>query len=141
MIDLEKNIKNFLKERKINVLDFCNEIGISNPNLYKIYARGSIDTKYLEKIRDVYNVPLCYILENDIDNKILTKVRNEGNESLIHENEMLREGIKILRAGIDFKSLQKQGRWHSIEMVDKYLKTLGIGENKEFTSVMNLIEV
>lgn len=50
MIDLKKNIKEFLKDRRITIEEFCNVIGITNPNLYKIYARGSIDTKYLELI-------------------------------------------------------------------------------------------
>jgi hypothetical protein len=49
--------------------------------------------------------------------------------------------VKAYKSGIDLKSLQRQGRWHSIEMVDKYLKSLGLTENTGFTSVMNLIEV
>jgi len=49
--------------------------------------------------------------------------------------------VKSYRSGIDIKALQIQGRWHSIDMMDKYLKSIGLIENTQFTSVMNLIEV
>jgi integrase len=49
--------------------------------------------------------------------------------------------VKAYKSGIDIKSLQIQGRWHTIDMMDNYLKSLGLVENKQFTSVMNSIEV
>lgn len=49
--------------------------------------------------------------------------------------------VKAYRSGIDVKALQRQGRWHSLEQVDKYLKSLGLIENKEFTSKMNFVEI
>jgi len=49
--------------------------------------------------------------------------------------------VKAYQSGIDIKSIQLHGRWHSIDMMDKYLKSLGLIENKNFTSVMNKIEL
>ena len=97
MIDLEKNIKLFLKERNLGVREFCEVLKMTTPNLYKIYARGSIDTEYLEKVSKKWDVPIWYLLIDKNEHENQTKVRQDVNESLRNENEMLRDGIKTLK--------------------------------------------
>ena len=77
-------------------------------------------------------------------------LRNYYNQSIKHLNldkdltwySWKHSGVvKAYKSGIDIKALQRQGRWHSVDMVDRYLKSLGLVENKDFTNVMNLVEI
>jgi len=85
---------------------------------FKMYGRNSVRDKY----------------------KLLVKGLNLGSEYSLYSWK--HSGVvKAYKSGIDLKALQIQGRWHSIEMVDNYLKSLGLIENKNFTSIMNFIDI
>jgi integrase len=49
--------------------------------------------------------------------------------------------VKAYKKGIDIKAIQRQCRHSSIEMTDKYMRSLGFGKNEGFASKIDEIEI
>jgi len=146
------------------------QLKIKNVNLLnkKIYVHSIVSKNKKSSMVDIPN-PLIKILEKYLENKnniemYLISVENRPSlkmsgrnylgltyknavKSLNLDSELTfyswkHTGVcKAFKSGIDIKALQFQGRWHNLEMVDKYLKSLGLIENKNFTSIMNNLEL
>jgi transcriptional regulator with XRE-family HTH domain len=65
-----EKIKGLAKNRGITIKDLAVRIDMSEANLYKVFKRKSIETKYLQKIADVLSVPISYFFDdNQSDDK------------------------------------------------------------------------
>ncbi len=114
-IDLKKKLKNLMNEKGITQSDFCDTLGMTVSNLYKIYERNTIDTKYLEIIDDKFNVHPGYFF-SDSNNFTITINGNKNNvkdispdsrdriRELEKELEASRNEIKLLRELIESKN-------------------------------------
>jgi hypothetical protein len=78
-VDLEKKFKELIRKKGVQVKDFCKEIGMSQSNLYGIYKRNSIDTRYLKAITEKYDVPESYFMvaEQDVEYTVSKLIANE----------------------------------------------------------------
>jgi hypothetical protein len=104
MINLEKRIKKFLKDRKIPVKDFCEALEISPANLYNIYKRNSIDSKYLERFSSVYKLDISYLISSEYTNQQeYIDVKGKMN-AFEQENENLKREVKLLRELLESKN-------------------------------------
>lgn len=59
-MNLEETIKKGCKENNITLKYLCQQIDMSEPNLYRNFKRNSMETKILVKIADVLKVPITY---------------------------------------------------------------------------------
>jgi len=129
----------FLKQNKIFVPAEISKNKKSEYVSIPTTLRGTISKMNLEQFPETYH--------------IFSKTGKPGTEKM-RDNEMTKRHRKILdgldfdkdftlyswkhtgnvrayKAGIDIKSIQRQNRHHSLDMTDKYLKSLGLDENKE----------
>jgi Site-specific recombinase XerD len=114
-VPLIRELKNYLKDELLNDKYL---ISASDETSYKMCGRNTLRDKYNKCVKG---------LNLDSDTTFY---------SWKHTGV-----VKAYQAGIDIKALQIQGRWHTIDMMDKYLKSLGLIENKNFTDRMNNIEI
>lgn len=114
-LNLKKKFDALLKEKDLTVRGFCKEIGMSSTNLYDIYKRNSIDTKYLDIINEKYDVPPSYFVieeemmgyqlkqninkEEDLKKNYLDEI-----EHLKKELESKQKEIELLRELVDSKN-------------------------------------
>ena len=59
-----EKIKKIIEKSEFSVSDIAQKIGTTNQNLYYILKKDSIESKYLEKIAAILNVPVCSFFEN-----------------------------------------------------------------------------
>ena len=69
MINLESKIKELCELKDITISRLAIEIEMSQPNLYKIFKRNSIETKHLEKIAEVFGIQIGYFFDESTDIK------------------------------------------------------------------------
>jgi transcriptional regulator with XRE-family HTH domain len=55
---LGEKIKSLIKSRGYSATQMADKIGITNPYMYKIFKMESVDTKYLNKIAEVLDLPV-----------------------------------------------------------------------------------
>jgi transcriptional regulator with XRE-family HTH domain len=80
-----EKIKNLAKNRGITLKDLAVKIDMSEANLYRVFKRQSIETKYLESIADVLQVPVGYFFgEIQEDGK---KIVQSGENNLVGSNQ------------------------------------------------------
>jgi len=104
MIELEINIKRFLKNRRIQLKEFCESIGTSQANIYGIYERNSIETKYLEKVSEKYEVPIYELLINENESNNVQQSENSRIKELIKDLKNTEKEVKLLRELLDSKN-------------------------------------
>ncbi len=79
-------IKNISKKRGIILKELSDMIGMSEANFYKCVKRNSIESKYLEKIAEVLEVPVGYFFEDD--KKISSSNINTGGVQAINTGKI-----------------------------------------------------
>ncbi len=115
-INLEKKIREVLKEKDVSIRKFCREIGMSTTNLYDVFKRNSIDTKYLNIIEDKYDVsPGFFVVEEDnVKYNITSVISNEqdmvkkfqeDNDQLRKEIEGYKREIELLKSLVESKDM------------------------------------
>jgi|JFJP01.1.fsa_nt_gi hypothetical protein len=104
MVRLEKNIKKFLKDRGIQLKDFVEAIGISQANIYNIYERNSIETKYLEKTAEIYKVPIYHLLLDENLEKVNKEIENSRIKELTKDLKHCSKEVDLLRELLDSKN-------------------------------------
>lgn len=133
VISLKNKIEKILKKKRLTVREFCKEINITTAGLYGIYERNTIDTKYLDKIESVFNIPKMYFFtKNDTffsskeyEVKIKSSEVKEKNvkygvkKAYDNNIEKLTKEIVLLRQNLEdkekiIKMLEKQ-----IELLEK----------------------
>jgi transcriptional regulator with XRE-family HTH domain len=87
MLVLKQKVKELLDQREMTVKEFCSQVGISNPALYKMYKRNSIDTKYLERMATVLKVPISTFFDSELttpDGRLNQSASSDLNEKLFN---------------------------------------------------------
>lgn len=74
------------------------KIEMSRANLNLIYKRGHIDTKWLEKISEVLNVPMSYWFEDEESNK---KIIINGSNLVNGSNNNIQSNLKDCKNELD----------------------------------------
>lgn len=72
----------------MTISELCKRIEMSTPNLYNIFKQDSIQTKHLEKIADVLNVPITYFFGVETPNKDSDIIVFNENDIIQVEKEM-----------------------------------------------------
>ena len=59
------------------------ELGITENNLYKLYKKSTVNSKYLESLCKLFNVPMSYFFGQETvdDKKLSINVKNSTNEN------------------------------------------------------------
>lgn len=67
MNNIEKKVRYLLVSKKITLEKLCENMDMSKQNLYHIFKKNDISVSYLEKISNIFNVPITYFFD-DIEN-------------------------------------------------------------------------
>jgi len=86
-VHIGKLIKETLKKKNIDVVDFANKINYTRGNAYKIFNKKSIDTDLLFKISKVLdeNLFFHYISNDEIINYKNDKINSSDILSVLNE--------------------------------------------------------
>lgn len=103
MLRIENNLRELLKNNRIQLTELCKVMGITTAGLYKIYKRNSIETKYLELISEKYNIKICDILGCDCTEKKTIKIDEFVNNSNINDKILFEQIISGLKEVIKSK--------------------------------------
>jgi transcriptional regulator with XRE-family HTH domain len=125
-------IKNLAKKRDLNIKELSEKIEMSEANFYKCINRGSIETKHLEKIAKVLNVPVSYFFDEPEQNGLVINNGNfngnnvsEGSRVLIKVNEQQHEIDRLKEKLHDKEELIEELRQRLIdkdELIDEIRK-------------------
>jgi len=78
-MDLENDIKKLLFDKKMSIELLAAKIEMTRQNLANIFKRNSIETKHLQKIADVLEVPITYFFGNKTDNSNIAEIERLNN--------------------------------------------------------------
>jgi transcriptional regulator with XRE-family HTH domain len=70
-----EKIKNLVKSSSKPKEDVASFIGVSVSNLYELYKKNSVETKYVEKLSEFFDVPIMYFF-SDSENLVTKKNNN-----------------------------------------------------------------
>ncbi len=91
-INLEKKFRDMFYEKRLTIRDFCAKTNMSAQTLYTIFKKNSVDTKHLNKVQEVFDVPIqCRhhdISQTDMYLKSLGFIKNMGFISKINDVEL-----------------------------------------------------
>jgi len=150
-MDLQAKIKNLIKEQDITVREFCRRIDMSNPNLYLIYKRNSIEINKLNKICEEFNVPITYFFDikegaggppmhsQKIDEEI--KKNEQLIKELSSENAQLKEDKRMLTRYIYILEEMKNSIKESVtgSFQEMLLKLLYVGMDSDSDETRKII--
>ncbi len=109
MLSIGEKIKRAIKQSPFTISEVAKTIGISNQNLYKIFKRDSVESKYIKKLSDLLNIPQSYFYNNQNDGeKIVFENTKENNGLLLklkNENEQLKTKVKELSEQLEDKKM------------------------------------
>jgi len=111
MFSLEKKIKILLTKNNISIEKLAFSIGITKNTLLNVFKKNEINTKYLVKISEHFDMPMSYFFDEDCNNVKIENVGNEttgngnkiGNVSINNENEKLKIENEYLKKQIKDK--------------------------------------
>ena len=89
MKKFQEKLNIILLNRRMTAKELCHKIDMTRANLNLIYKRNSIDTKWLEKMSDVLDVPMAYWFENEENSRnIIINGSNlvNGNNNNVQSN-------------------------------------------------------
>lgn len=98
MTKIGSKIKSLIQGSEYNVKEIADKIGISAPNIYRLYERDSVETKYLVALAEIYKVSISYFFNGEevselsgeiADLKEEIKKRDETIIQLKEKNAML----------------------------------------------------
>lgn len=118
MINFRDKLKYVLALRKISAEELAQQIGMTRQNLNYIYKRGSIDTKWLERMSEILQVPMIYWFEEEdlkatdknimIGNNLVNGNHNNIQSNLNdckNELEQANKKIKSLEEALEIKTM------------------------------------
>jgi len=130
MQHIGSKIKELIQDSKYSVKEISEKLGISSPNIYRLYERESMETKYLVKLSEIFNVPVGYFF-SDKDSKSINQeiedlkkqlaTQSESLEFLKKENSMLSE----LRSNCEEKLTQKMKDY---KVLDNFFEAVKLGK-------------
>ncbi|MFV0538857.1 MAG: helix-turn-helix domain-containing protein [Dysgonomonas sp.] len=91
-------IKDLLKEKKISIRDFANELGMTEQALQLLIRKNSTKIETLELIAQKLNISVSMFFEKEIESKNNTSTTNDD---LIVTNKNLSETVKSLSHTIE----------------------------------------
>jgi len=95
MLNLEVKIKDLLTKKNMSQKELCSQIEMSDQNLRIIFKRNSIETKHLEKIAEVLEVPVTYFFEEGSEPGPVVTKKTVSQDSYIAQLES--ENRKLLQ--------------------------------------------
>jgi transcriptional regulator with XRE-family HTH domain len=103
-------MKVLINNSNLSVKEISEKMGISPPNIYRLYERESVETKYLVKLSEIFEIPISYFF-SDIDTRELEseiigikrklELKEEEVISLKEKNEMLGKLLELKEAQLE----------------------------------------
>ena len=133
MQNFEETIRKLLREKNMNIRDFSKEVGISDVTLYKIFKRDSIETKHLERMSEVLDVPVSVFFDEApgmiaIGRDEFERVRLSFDEMIkvfeLYKDyfTLVRSNYSDLRKPIDTMTTNEKQINDQIEAIGRYIE-------------------
>lgn len=104
--NIERNIRSYVKERGMSILDLVTEIEMTEPGFYKMLQNESMKIKTLARVAEVLQEPVV-VFFHGYDNVKASENMAFGVQATNYETErdLLKEQIDILKNTINDKNL------------------------------------
>jgi len=108
-------IKDLINSSNLSVKEVSEKMGISPPNIYRIYERESVETKYLVKLTEIFGIPISYFFDDVDSKKLESEISNLKKMLELKEGEIksLKEKIEMLGKLLDLSESQLKKRVES----------------------------
>lgn len=93
-----KAIRKLCKEKRISMINFSQQIGLTRVGLYAIFKRKDINTELLQKISIALKIPMSYWFEDDKEKKFEKFYYMDSDEC----------GAKLSKAEKELQLLEEQ---------------------------------
>ena len=123
-MNLEIRIKKLCEERKISIRKLAIKIGIAEQTLHRNLRRGSMETKYLEKMSEVFGITPSQILDFTSDTPIVAnepEIRFKTSSAAKEYTALLEE---LREVNLENRELNKKLREMEEEMKQLKIKVL-----------------
>lgn len=127
-------IKELIINSNLSVKEISEKLGISSPNIYRLYERDSVETRYLVKLSEIFNIPISYFF-GDVDSRELESEINGFKRKLeLKEEELisLKEKNEMLGKLLELKETQLQKRVESNNFLASLFNELDNRKSKNF---------
>lgn len=128
-----EKIRQAIVNSPYTVTEIAEKLGTSNQNLYKIFKKDSVDSKYLEGISKLLKLNISFFFENtedsspnlptDEEKRILTNLKNEV-DSLIQKNNLQEEMMSNLKKQVSILKIQIEDKEKIIDLLEEKIKIL-----------------
>jgi transcriptional regulator with XRE-family HTH domain len=134
-------LKKLIDDSGVNIDELALKIGVSKQTLYNWFKKDSIESKYLEIVATIFNVPISYFFENQ-SKKIGQSKSLEGGRFVNEVEEELRVHIETLKTQLEFQKQQYSYLQHVLDNVLVALKqnSMGKGLANEENAMRSLVE-
>ena len=92
MQHIGKKIKALIDESKLSAADVALIMRTSSQNLYRLFSRESVETKYLFQIAEIIDVPVTAFFEDQIEKGNLGQLLNQKDNEI---NDLKEEILKL----------------------------------------------
>lgn len=90
MTKIGSRIKSLIQESDYTVREIADKIGMSAPNVYRLYERDSVEIKYLVALSELCGVPVSYFFSDNVDGGQTEEIAGL-KEKIIRQDEMIRQ--------------------------------------------------
>jgi len=97
-------IKELIQTSKYSVKEISEKMGVSSPNMYRLFERDSVETKYLVQLSEIFGISITYFFG--------------GKSSSEHEKE-----IEMIKAELESKDEKINQLQNQIIILEKLVKT------------------
>ncbi len=131
-------IKDLVRGSNYSVKEISEKLEISTPNVYRLFERESVETKYLIKLSELFNISIAYFFPNSnvlSSNSELDELKKQISELaekldfLKRENQMLTE----LRLNCEEKLSQKIDQYKFLDKFFEVVKQGNYGKSNQNT--------
>lgn len=95
MTKIGSRIKSLIQGSEYSVKEIADKIGISAPNIYRLYERDSVETKYLVTLAEIYRVPISYFFNGEDVSDLTGEIANLKEQINIKDEMILQLKEKI----------------------------------------------
>jgi len=134
-IHIGKRIKELVNNSTYSVKDIADKMGTSYQNVYRIFGKESVETKFLFSLAELLEIPVSYFFQEHVvadTKKMLETIVKDVYEKRQEVIKLLRE--TTMRGKIAYPECQQDLEWRNEgflnrKFTERLFDTLGLGRD------------
>ena len=127
-------IKSLITNSNLSVKEISEKMGISSPNIYRLYERESVETKYLVRLSEIFEIPISYFFSDVDAGKLETEIIDLKRKLVLKEKEVnaLKENNEMRGELLKSREMELQKRIESNNFLASLFNAVDESKNKDF---------